>query len=70
MKKLIAIILVGALAWAGVNFYNSKKEEKERKASEEAKKYEGGTIAPVMHMSSLAQSTKERCYELVNKYMK
>ena len=31
MKKLIAIILVGALAWAGVNFYNSKKEEKERK---------------------------------------
>ena len=45
-------------------------EEKERKASEEAKKYEGGTIAPVIHMSSLAKSTKERCYELVNKYMK
>ncbi|MEC2491957.1 TlpA family protein disulfide reductase, partial [Bacillus cereus] len=34
MKKLIAIILVGALAWAGVNFYNSKKEEKERKAKQ------------------------------------
>lgn len=45
-------------------------EEKERKANEEAEKYEGGTIAPFMHMSSLAQSTKERCYELVNKYMK
>ncbi|MGR4029667.1 TlpA family protein disulfide reductase, partial [Bacillus sp. ZZQ-131] len=34
MKKLIAIILVGALVWAGVNFYNSKKEEKERKAKQ------------------------------------
>ncbi|MBJ3790332.1 TlpA family protein disulfide reductase, partial [Bacillus sp. OA1] len=32
MKKLIAIILAGALIWAGVNFYNAKKEEKERKA--------------------------------------
>lgn len=34
MKKLIAIILAGALIWAGVNFYNSKKEEKERKAKQ------------------------------------
>ncbi len=32
MKKLIAIILVGALVWAGVNFYNSKKEEKGKKS--------------------------------------
>ncbi|MGR5880527.1 hypothetical protein ACT7DO_27150 [Bacillus pacificus] len=31
MKKLIVIILAGALIWAGVNFYNTKKEEKERK---------------------------------------
>ncbi|PDM36665.1 thiol-disulfide reductase, partial [Bacillus cereus] len=29
VKKLIVIILAGALIWAGVNFYNSKKEEKE-----------------------------------------
>ena len=34
MKKLIAIILAGALIWAGVNFYNAKKEEKERKAKQ------------------------------------
>ncbi|MEN1935252.1 TlpA disulfide reductase family protein [Paenibacillus sp. 102] len=36
MKKLIAIILAGALMWAGVNFYNSKQEEKERKAKQAA----------------------------------
>lgn len=34
VKKLIAIILAGALIWAGVNFYNAKKEEKERKAKQ------------------------------------
>jgi len=34
VKKLIVIILAGALIWAGVNFYNSKKEEKERKAKQ------------------------------------
>lgn len=36
MKKLIAIILVGALIWTGVTFYNSKQEEKERKAKLQA----------------------------------
>ncbi|MDM5188034.1 TlpA disulfide reductase family protein [Bacillus sp. DX4.1] len=36
MKKLIAVILAGALIWAGVNFYNSKQEEKERKEKQAA----------------------------------
>ena len=34
MKKLIAIILAGALIWAGVNFYNAKERRKERKAKQ------------------------------------
>jgi len=30
----------------------------------------GETIEPVLYAGSLAQSTKERCYELIAKYMK
>lgn len=44
-------------------------KDKEEKAEREAAQYEGGTIHPVFHITSLCQSTKDRCYELVNKYM-
>lgn len=32
--------------------------------------FEDGSIAPVLRLMSLVSSTKERCYELVNQYMK
>jgi beta-lactamase regulating signal transducer with metallopeptidase domain/uncharacterized protein YecT (DUF1311 family) len=44
-------------------------EQKEAAADQEASKYEGGTFEPVARYISLYQSTKERCYELVNEYM-
>lgn len=43
---------------------------RDAKANESGKKYEGGTMQPVAYSDSLGESTKERCYELVNKYMK
>lgn len=44
-------------------------EEKEAKAEEERLKYDGGTFENVALYISLYESTKERCYELVNEYM-
>lgn len=43
---------------------------RDSKAKEESMKFEGGTMEPLAHTSSLAQTTKERCYELINNYMK
>lgn len=43
---------------------------KELKSKEAADKYKGGSIAPYMSIDSQIGSTKERCYELVNQYMK
>lgn len=44
-------------------------EQKEDTANEERKKYEGGTFENVAYYISTYESTKERCYELVNEYM-
>ncbi|MCA1063847.1 lysozyme inhibitor LprI family protein [Rossellomorea sp. AcN35-11] len=44
-------------------------KEKEDRAHEERLKYEGGTFEHVAFYISLYESTKERCYELVNEYM-
>ena len=44
-----------------------KRDAKAKEASSEMK---GGTMEPVLYTGSLAKSTKERCYELVDKYMK
>ena len=43
---------------------------KEAKAKAEAEKMNGGTGASFEYFISLAKSTKDRCYELVNGYMK
>lgn len=48
------------LAWI------TKKESDAENAKKEA---EGGTLEPVLYSQFLADSTKTRCYELVNKYM-
>ncbi|SFD02305.1 lysozyme inhibitor LprI family protein [Clostridium uliginosum] len=53
-----------------------KKEEikwisdRDNKAKKDSLKYEGGTAESLIYGTSLAQTTKERCYELVEKYMK
>jgi uncharacterized protein YecT (DUF1311 family) len=44
-------------------------KQKETLANKEAAQYRGGTFEFVAYNVSLFQSTKERCYELVNKYM-
>ena len=44
-------------------------EQKEEKAEKERLKYEGGTFENVAWYISLYESTKDRCYELVNQYM-
>lgn len=43
------------------------RDEKSEAAANEVK---GGTMEPLNKVVSLATSTKERCYELVNQYMK
>ena len=45
-------------------------EIRDSKAEQNSKEYEGGTIEPLVYVSSLAESTKERCYELINNYMR
>ena len=55
---------------------NLEKEEiqwikdKQAKAEDSAADFNGGTGASLAFTSSLASTTKDRCYELVNKYMK
>ncbi|MEA5009639.1 lysozyme inhibitor LprI family protein [Clostridium tyrobutyricum] len=44
-------------------------EHKEAEANKEASQYKGGTFEFVAYNLSLYNSTKKRCYELVNKYM-
>lgn len=41
-----------------------------KKAEEDSAQVKGGTLEPVEHTYSLANTTKSRCYELVEKYMK
>lgn len=45
-------------------------KDKEAKAKAAAAQWEGGSGAPLQYEASLAGSTKERCYLLVNNYMK
>ncbi|WP_254871096.1 lysozyme inhibitor LprI family protein [Bacillus sp. Marseille-Q1617] len=45
-------------------------KEKEEKAEKERLKYEGGTFENVAWYISLYESTKDRCYELVEDYMR
>lgn len=43
---------------------------RDSKAEESAKEFEGGTMEPLAHTTTLGESTKERCYELISNYMK
>lgn len=42
---------------------------RDAKAKEESSSMKGGTMEPVIYMNSMANTTKNRCYELVEKYM-
>jgi uncharacterized protein YecT (DUF1311 family) len=42
---------------------------RDAQAKEESLKYKGGTMEPLVYSISLVEITKERCYELVEKYM-
>lgn len=42
---------------------------RDAKAKEASLSMKGGTMEPVLYTSSLADTTKNRCYELVEKYM-
>lgn len=44
-------------------------KEKYRVASEEAAEHEGGTMESLVKINAQAEFTRERCYELVEKYM-
>lgn len=44
--------------------------ERDKAAEDEKKEFEGGTAAPLAYNSALAEKTKERCYQLVDEYMK
>lgn len=58
------------------NMKNLQNEEiqwikkRDAKAKEDSAEMKGGTMEHILYINSLAQSTKERCYELVDKYMK
>lgn len=43
---------------------------RDKKAENDASEYTGGTMYGLIYVDSLGQITKERCYELVNTYMK
>ncbi|MDP4178905.1 MAG: lysozyme inhibitor LprI family protein [Bacillota bacterium] len=44
-------------------------KQKQDTANNQASQYEGGTFESVAYSESLYESTKKRCYELVNNYM-
>lgn len=45
-------------------------EARDKKAQESHDEFKGGTLAPLSTIKSISKSTKSRCYELVNQYMK
>ena len=45
-------------------------KEKESNIAEIRKQYEGGSITPLMVNSEVAKESKERCYYLIDNYMK
>jgi len=45
-------------------------KKRDQKAKEESSVFTGGTMEATIYVATQAQLTKERCYELVQKYMK
>jgi uncharacterized protein YecT (DUF1311 family) len=66
LKKELSPDVMAELKSQQVKWIN----EKEEKAEKERLKYEGGTFENVAWYISLYESTKDRCYELVEEYMR
>lgn len=45
-------------------------KEKEARVERAGNEFKGGTLEPISRATAAAEATKERCYELVDKYMK
>ncbi|AWE07313.1 hypothetical protein DCE79_07960 [Lysinibacillus sp. 2017] len=45
-------------------------KHRDETAKEASLKYEGGSMEPLEYVTTLANLTRDRCYELVEKYMK
>jgi uncharacterized protein YecT (DUF1311 family) len=45
-------------------------KDRDTKAKSDSAEMAGGSMEKVLYEGSLAESTKERCYVLVDKYMK
>ncbi|MFT5873249.1 MAG: hypothetical protein ACI8WT_002193 [Clostridium sp.] len=43
--------------------------DRDATAKEDSSVMKGGTMEPVLYIGSLADTTKKRCYELIEKYM-
>lgn len=66
LKKQLTEKEMDKLTEEELNWIKSRDEKSEAAANEN----KGGTIEPLNRVMSLVTSTKERCYELVNQYMK
>ncbi|WP_018393552.1 lysozyme inhibitor LprI family protein [Bacillus sp. 37MA] len=67
-------VLKMQLSTSEMNSLREKQREwityRDNTAEAEAAQFKGGTFESVQYLSTLARLTKERCYELVNIYMK
>ena len=67
-------VLKNQLSESEMNSLRQKQREwityRDNKAEQDAAEYEGGTMAQLELILSKANTTQERCYELVNWYMK
>ena len=74
MLNEIYALLRQQLSTSASNDLKNKQVEwikyRDQKAKNESSEFAGGTMEGLIYLDSLAQTTKERCYELVNTYMK
>ncbi|MGH4139903.1 lysozyme inhibitor LprI family protein [Clostridium sp.] len=67
-------VLKGQLSSADMKKLQSEETQwisnRDAKAKKESLEVKGGTMEPLIYTSSLQDTTKNRCYELVEKYMK
>lgn len=66
LKKQLSADEMSSLKKEQRNWIN----QRDKKAKEESSVFAGGTMEATIYVATQAQLTKERCYELVQKYMK
>lgn len=74
MLNEIYSLLKQYMSTSEMNDLRDKQKEwltyRDKKAENDASEFIGGTMWGLTYVSSQAETTKERCYELVNTYMK